>query len=71
MSLTIDQEIARLISDQSTLADEVVSAELELETIITETAQFQRSGLTFCGDYVKLRGLPLGEMAEWSKVLPC
>ena len=42
MSLTIDQEIARLISDQSTLADEVVSAELELETIITETAQFQR-----------------------------
>ena len=42
MKLTLDEELIRLVSDQATLAEQVISAELELETAKTETAQFQR-----------------------------
>ncbi|CAH1073944.1 J domain-containing protein [Candidatus Nitrotoga sp. 1052] len=42
MKLTLDQELTRLVSDQVKLAEQVISAELELETAKTETAQFQR-----------------------------
>ncbi len=42
MKPTFDQELIRLVSDQAELAEQVVSAELELETVKTETAQFQR-----------------------------
>jgi hypothetical protein len=42
MKLTLDQELTRLVSDQAKLAEQVISAELELETTKTETAQFQR-----------------------------
>ncbi|MFZ1545791.1 MAG: hypothetical protein WAT12_01630 [Candidatus Nitrotoga sp.] len=42
MKLTLEQEITRLLSEQAKLAEQVVSAELELETAKTETAQFQR-----------------------------
>ncbi len=42
MKPTLDQELTRLVSDQAKLAEQVISAELELETAKTETAQFQR-----------------------------
>lgn len=42
MKLTLDEELIRLVSDQAKLAEQVISAELELETAKTETAQFQR-----------------------------
>lgn len=42
MKPTFDQELTRLVSDQAKLAEQVISAELELETAKTETAQFQR-----------------------------
>lgn len=42
MMPTLDQELTRLVSDQAKLAEQVISAELELETAKTETAQFQR-----------------------------
>jgi hypothetical protein len=42
MKPTLDQELTRLVSDQAKLAEQVISAELELETTKTETAQFQR-----------------------------
>ena len=42
MKLTLDEELIRLVSDQAQLAEQVISAELELETAKTETAQFQR-----------------------------
>ena len=42
MKLTLDEELIRLVSDQARLAEQVISAELELETAKTETAQFQR-----------------------------
>lgn len=42
MKPTLDQELTRLVSDQVKLAEQVISAELELETAKTETAQFQR-----------------------------
>jgi hypothetical protein len=42
MKLTLDQELIRLVSDQAKLVEQVISAELELETAKTETAQFQR-----------------------------
>ena len=42
MKLTLDEELIRLVSDQAQLAEQVISAELELETVKTETAQFQR-----------------------------
>jgi hypothetical protein len=42
MKRTLDQELVRLMSDQAELAEQVISAELELETVKTEMAQFQR-----------------------------
>ena len=42
MKPTLDQELPRLVSDQIKLAEQVISAELELETVKAETAQFQR-----------------------------
>jgi len=42
VKLTLEQEITRLVSEQVKLAEQVVSAELELETAKTETAQFKR-----------------------------
>lgn len=42
MKPTFDQELTRLVSDQAKLAEQVIAAELELETAKTETAQFQR-----------------------------
>ncbi len=41
MKPTLDQELTRLVSDQAMLAEQVISAELELETVKTEIAQFQ------------------------------
>ena len=37
-----EQELSRLESEHAQLTEQVVSSELELETIKTETAQFQR-----------------------------
>ncbi|RFC38050.1 MAG: hypothetical protein DID90_2727553041 [Candidatus Nitrotoga sp. LAW] len=42
MKPTLDQELTRLVGDQVKLAEQVISAELELETAKAETAQFQR-----------------------------
>jgi hypothetical protein len=42
MKVTLEEELTRIVSDQAKLAEQVVSAELELETVKTETAQFQR-----------------------------
>lgn len=51
MKPTLDQELTRLVSDQATLAEQVVSAELELETAKTETAQFQRRYYEIVGKF--------------------
>lgn len=42
MKLSLEEELPRLVRDQADLTEQVISAELELETTKTETAQFQR-----------------------------
>ncbi len=51
MKPTLDQELTRLVSDQAKLAEQVISAELELETAKTETAQFQRRYYEMVGKF--------------------
>lgn len=51
MKPTFDQELTRLVSDQTKLAEQVISAELELETAKTETAQFQRRYYEMVGKF--------------------
>jgi len=42
MRPSLEQELPRLVQEQRDLGEQVISAELELETVKVETAQFQR-----------------------------
>lgn len=61
MNLPEELELARLEGEQSLLTEQVVSSELELETIKTETTQFQRRYYETVGRlYVELDDLEAG-----------